>query len=235
MKLFKASSLVIITSVVPMLSLIISISPSRAGLPDLSTAGRDACKDIAIGNDATSRRILASNSSDERHVNDMKDTHNNQDTLSSTSSSESKTSENRKDIESSNSKRSESRSGNVGFGPIKAGGSTQESTENTQNRDGSQTTDENDKTNNTQNSDIKRRGDNSQRTESTEQGSSNNVLEETTSTVRQGKDCDGMGSNITKVQVNRQDNETSLQIVEKKLEAERDKNRLDMLRNVIGK
>jgi hypothetical protein len=233
MKFFKAG-LAVIVSVVPMLSLTVSVSPSRAGLPDFSTAGREVCKDVALGNDTTNVKILADGSSEVRELADIKDTHNNRDTIALASSSESRASSDNKDIEESSGKHSESKSGNVGIFGVKAGGSTQESTENSQRSDNSAKTDEAYKTNNTQNVNTIRTGDNSQKTDNAQKASQKTVFEQATSTVRQGKDCNGIADNITKVEMNEQNNETSLQIVEKKLEAERENKRWDMLKGFIG-
>lgn len=233
MKFFK-TGLAVIVSVVPMLSLTVSVSPSRAGLPDLSTAGMNACRDVALGNETNQVKIALENSSDERLASDQKNIHDIKDTVHVTSSSDAKESSDIKDTEETTGKRSGTKSGNLGFAGIKVGGSSQESTENSGKRDNSVKTEEAYKENGSIATDNSKKGENSHKIDDSERTSQKTVFEQSVSTVRQGKNCDSIVESTSKVEINKQDNETNLQIVEKKLDAEKEKHRLDVFKNFLG-
>lgn len=82
--------------------------------------------------------------------------------------------------------------------------------------------------------DLSRKDDNSKKTDDSSETTDKKNNEKNTSTVRQGKDCDRVIEAVAKVDMNKQDNETVRYAQDKKAEAEREKARAEMRKNLMN-
>ncbi|BAZ40326.1 hypothetical protein NIES4101_62870 [Calothrix sp. NIES-4101] len=120
-----------------------------------------------------------------------------------------------KDTADSSYKNTEKTSGGGSFLGIGANGSHEESHE------GSLKTDRSHK------------DDNSVKTDSSSERARKEINEQTTSTVRQGKDCDRVIESVSKVDMNKEDNATARHIADQKAEVERQKARTEMMKDLL--
>lgn len=120
-----------------------------------------------------------------------------------------------KDTSDASHKDTEKTSGGINLGPIGGNASHEESHEGTLKTDRS------------------RKDENSLKTDDLLEKTRKNTNEESTSTVRQGKDCDRVIDSVAKVDMNKQDNETARYVTDKKAEAEREKAHAEMMKNLL--
>jgi hypothetical protein len=120
-----------------------------------------------------------------------------------------------RDTSDSSHKDSEKTSGGGSFIGIGANGSHEETNEDSLKTDRSH------------------KDDNSVKTDSASERAKKDINEQTTSTVRQGKDCDRVIESVSKVDMNKEDNATARHIADRKADVEREKVRAERMKDLL--